>query len=208
MVLATMMAAGFAACSSAPEAPPPTTSPPSLPSPPVRSSAPSPTQPSPSASASSAGPLESASPLRVEAVDRFLAMRFDCRYVEDSFQDRWTTQAVKAGGYGEPQPGLRYAFDHVGGRAFTIFAPAFGGGIRSEDPIRVKSDAPGPGQVTVWVTKPKPDPNLELGAAVETSRRQLVAIMSTTRPAAEGSCRVMPAAPLPPISQEIPDDTT
>ncbi|NHA68763.1 hypothetical protein [Phycicoccus flavus] len=127
--------------------------------------------------------------------------------MKDSFQDQWTTQAVKNPDYGQPEPGHRYTFDQVGGRVFTIFPAAFGGGVLSDDPLRVKADAPGPRRVTVWVTKPKPDPDLDVSTAVDIVLARLTAIMSTQHPERDGFCTVRPSPPLPPINQNTPDDT-
>ena len=134
-------------------------------------------------------------------------MRFDCRYVPDSFQDQWATAGAEEEGFGEPRPGQRYSFGHIGGRALVLLPEAFHTGILDRDRLRIKAEAPGPGQVTLWVTKPNPDPELTFDDVAATLTPQLRAIMSTTNPRADGSCTAASTPPLPPISASAPDDT-
>ncbi len=61
--------------------------------------------------------------------DGFLSLRFDCQYVPDSFEDQWAMAGAEREGFGEPRPGQRYSFGHIGGRALGLFTTAFETGI-------------------------------------------------------------------------------
>ncbi|MGJ7442749.1 hypothetical protein, partial [Aquipuribacter sp. MA13-6] len=92
-----------------------------------------------------------------------MSLRFDCRHVPGSFQDEWSVAGAEREGFGEPRPGQRYSFGHIGGRALGLFTGAFETGILDRDRLRIKAEVPGPGQVTVWVTKPNPSLELTRG---------------------------------------------
>lgn len=167
---------------------------------------PSPTEPTtPSSSATAQEPSTQAAPIAVQ--DGFLSLRFDCIYVPDSFQDEWTQAGADQEGFGEPRPGQRYSFGHIGGRALVLLPPAFNTGLLDRDRLRFKAEAPGPGQVVLWVTKPNPDPELAPDEVASTLQVELTVLMSTTNPRADGSCTVSGSEPLPPINADVPDDT-
>ena len=172
--------------------------------------------PPPSSGSNSAAPATSPAPTsgadlstnRIQSQDGFLSMRFDCTYVPDSFQDQWAIAGADKEGFGEPRPSQRYSFGHMGGRALMLLTQAFDTGPLDPDRLRIKAEAPGPGEVTLWVTKPDPDPQLDPAEIAKTLSTELTALMSGKDPRAEGSCSVTGTEPLPPISISAPDDTT
>ncbi|MBT9257481.1 hypothetical protein KMZ32_16320 [Phycicoccus sp. MAQZ13P-2] len=163
--------------------------------------------PSPSPSPSSSSPSPSDEPdLDIAVRDGFLAVRYTCTYVEDSFQADWIDEARRAKDFGKPDRTERYTNDAAGGRADLIFGKAFNAGVGSKDPVRVRSRLDGPGRLTIWVTKPHPAKGLDLQAAGRGTLNDLGTMMSSRRSASEGSCSLRSADPLPPVYVGTPDD--
>lgn len=163
--------------------------------------------PSPSGSASTSPSPSQTQPERLKIVNSFLGLRYDCSFVADSFEGKWVEELRKQPDFGVPSPTERYSRDAAGGRADLIFAKAFNAGVGSKDPVRVKAELIADGRVTMWVTKPRPSPDLDVGAAAAATLDGLAAMMSSTRTGEEGSCAVKLAQPLPPLDSGTADDT-
>lgn len=198
----------LAACSDQPDRPAPeltipvpsqtpTTSPSAIPTPTSTSTA------TPSVT-SSTGTL---APPGLEISGGFLSLRYDCAFATESFQDKWVTEGRRQPDFGVAGPTERYSSDASGGRADLVFGKAFNAGVGSKDPVRVKANLVADGRVTIWVTKPRPAPTLEVDAAVADTLGGLAAMMSNTRTGEDGGCTVKPAHPLPPQYNGTPDDT-
>jgi hypothetical protein len=134
----------------------------------------------------------------------FIAVRYDCQFVPDSPQQKWTQMRADTGLSSKPKQWQRYDAAQLAGAGYSGLHRFWKQSITAIP--RVKAAVSG-SKVTVWLTVTDINEQFDLDTAVTQSPHELARIMSAADGSGWGTCTIHPDEPLPPQHKSRPDDT-
>jgi hypothetical protein len=143
-------------------------------------------------------------PPRIREWHGFIAVRYDCKFVADSPQQKWATMRAETGLSNKPKEWQRCDAAQLAGAGYAALNRSWKQSISHIPRVMAAvSDR----RVTGWLTGADVRPKFDLDKAVAGSPHELAGVMSTADGSAWGSCTIHPDKPLPPQHKDRPDDT-